>query len=37
MDTEEILEMKIMKKVEVGLGKDNFHIIPEGMIEAVVV
>ena len=36
MDTEEIIEMIIMKEVEVGLGIDSFPITPEGMIEAVV-
>ena len=36
MDTEEIIEILIMKGVEVGLGTDNFLIIPGGMIEVIV-
>ena len=36
MDTEEIVEMKIMKEIEVGLKIDDIQIIPEGMIEVVV-
>ena len=37
MDTEEIIEMIIMKKKGVGLVKDSFQIMLEGMIEIVVV
>ena len=36
VDTEKIIEMIIMKEVEVGLGIDTIQIIPEGMIEAIV-
>ena len=36
MDTEDIIEMIIMKEVEVGPGKDNIQILTEGMIEVVV-
>ena len=36
-DIEEIIEMIIMKEVEVGLEKDSFQIISEGMTEAVAV
>ena len=36
MDTEEIIEMIIMKETEVGLGINNIQIIPEGMINVVV-
>ena len=36
VDTEEMIEMIIMREVEVGLGIDNIQIIPEGMIETVV-
>ena len=35
VDTEEIIEMIIMKEVEVDLGMDNISIIPEQMIEEV--
>ena len=35
-DTEEIIEMIIMKEVELGLGTDNIQIILEGMIETTV-
>ena len=37
MDIEEVIEMVIMKEVGVGLEKDSFQIIPEGMTEVVVV
>ena len=36
VDTEEIIEIIITKEVEVGLGRDNIQIIPEGMMEVVV-
>ena len=36
MDTEEIIEMIIMKEVEVGLGIDSIPIILEGVIEIIV-
>ena len=36
MDTEEIIEMIIMKEAEVDLGIDNIQIIPEGMTKLVV-
>ena len=36
VDTDEIIEMIIMKEVEVGLGIDSIMIIIEGMIEATV-
>ena len=36
MDIEEIMEMIIMREVEVGLGIGNISIIIEGMIEATV-
>ena len=37
MDIEEIIEVIIMKEVEVGLEKDSFQIMPERMTEVVVV
>ena len=37
MDIEEIIEMIIMKEVEVGLEKDSFQIMPEGMAEVVAI
>ena len=37
MDIEVIIEMIILEKVEVGLGKDNIQVILRGMIEAVAV
>ena len=37
MDIEEITETIIMKEVRVGLEKDSFQIIPEGMTEVVAV
>ena len=36
MDIEEIIEMKIMKEVGVGLEKATIKEIPEGMTEVVV-
>ena len=36
VDTEETIEMIIMKEGEVGQGIDNIPIIPEGMIEVIV-
>ena len=36
MDTEEIIEKIIMEEVEVGLEKDRFQIISEGMKEVIV-
>ena len=36
VDTEENIEMIIMKEVEVDLGIDSIQIIPEGMIEVIV-
>ena len=36
METEEIIEMIIMKEVEVGPGIDNIQITPEGMTEVIV-
>ena len=36
-DIEVTMEMKMLKEVEVGLGKDNIQIILEGMVKAVVV
>ena len=36
VDIEEIIEMIIMKEVEVGVGRESIQIIPEGMIEVVV-
>ena len=37
MHVEEIIEMKIMKKIEVALEKDSIQKILEGMTETVVV
>ena len=37
MNIEEIIEMIIMKEVGVGLEKESFQIMPEGMTELVVV
>ena len=37
MAIEEIIETIIMKEVEVGLEKDSFQVMPEGMTEEVVV
>ena len=36
VNTEEILEMTILKEVEVDLGKDNIQVILEGLIEIVI-
>ena len=36
VDIEEIIEMIIMKEVELGLGIDSIQITPEGMIEVIV-
>ena len=36
MDTEETIEMIIIKEVEVGPGIDSYLIIPEAMIEVMV-
>ena len=36
MDIEEIIEMIIMREVEVDLGIDNIPVIIEGVIEAIV-
>ena len=36
MDVEEIIELIIIKEVEVGLGIDNILIMIEGMIKATV-
>ena len=36
-DMEAIMERTSMEEVEIGLGKDNIHIISEGMIKAVLV
>ena len=33
MDIEEVIEMIIMKDIEVGLGKDSIQPMTEGMIE----
>ena len=37
MDIEEIIEVIIMKEVDVGPEKDNFQIMSEGMTKVVVV
>ena len=36
VDTEEIIEMIVMKEIEVGLEIDNIQIIPEGMTKVTV-